>query len=130
MNEVYDYLKKCGTYYLATIDGDQARVRPFGTVCIFKDKLYIQTGKSKDVAKQIANAPKVEICACDGPTWIRVAGTLVEDERIEAQEAMLNDYPSLKRTYQPGDGNTVVYYFKDASASISSFNEETKIYQF
>ncbi|MCD7892089.1 MAG: pyridoxamine 5'-phosphate oxidase family protein [Erysipelotrichaceae bacterium] len=130
MNEVYDYLKKCGTYYLATVENDQPRVRPFGTVCLFENKLYIQTGKSKDVAKQIANSPKVEICACTGPTWIRVAGTLVEDERIEAQEAMLNDYPSLKNTYQAGDGNTVVYYFKEATATLSSFNDEPKVYHF
>ncbi|MCD8028042.1 MAG: pyridoxamine 5'-phosphate oxidase family protein [Erysipelotrichaceae bacterium] len=130
MNEVYDYLKKCGTYYLATVEDDQPRVRPFGTVCIFEEKLYIQTGKSKDVAKQIEKSPKVEICACDGPTWIRLAGTLVEDNRIAAQEAMLDDYPSLKNMYQAGDGNTVVYYFKDATATIASFTDEPKVYKF
>ncbi len=130
MNEVYDYLKKCGTYYLATVEDDQPRVRPFGTVCLFEDKLYIQTGKSKDVAKQIEKSPKVEICACNGPTWIRLTGTLVEDDRIVAQEAMLNDYPSLKNAYQAGDGNTVVYYFKDATATIASFTDEPKVYKF
>lgn len=123
MKRVYDYLKEAGTYYLATIDGDQSRVRPFGTVNIFEDKLYIQTGKGKSVAKQIANNPKVEICAMKGDEWIRVAATLVEDDRVEAQESMLNSYPSLRAMYKTGsDGNTIVYYLKDAVATISSFS--------
>lgn len=123
MKRVYDFLKEAGTYYLATIDGDQSRVRPFGTVNIFEDKLYIQTGKGKSVAKQIANNPKVEICAMKGDEWIRVAATLVEDDRVEAQESMLNSYPSLRAMYKTGsDGNTIVYYLKDAVATISSFS--------
>lgn len=123
MNTVYDFLKKAGTYYLATIDGDQPRVRPFGTVNIFEGKLYIQTGKVKDVAKQIAANPKVEISAFMEGKWIRVAGELVEDDRIEAQKSMLDAYPELGGMYKAGDGNTVVYYFKDAVATISSFTE-------
>ena len=123
MKLVYDFLKEVGTYYLATMDGDQSRVRPFGTVNIFEDKLYIQTGKGKSVAKQIANNPKVEICAMKGDEWIRVAATLVEDDRVEAQESMLNSYPSLRAMYKTGsDGNTIVYYLKDAVATISSFS--------
>ena len=123
MNTVYDFLKKAGTYYLATVDGDQPRVRPFGTVNIFEGKLYIQTGKVKDVAKQIAANPKVEISAFMEGKWIRVAGELVEDDRIEAQKSMLEAYPELCGMYKAGDGNTVVYYFKDAVATISSFTE-------
>ncbi|MBR1906120.1 MAG: pyridoxamine 5'-phosphate oxidase family protein [Clostridiales bacterium] len=123
MNTVYDFLKKAGTYYLATVDGDQPRVRPFGTVNIFEGKLYIQTGKVKDVAKQIAANPKVEISAFMEGKWIRVAGELVEDDRIEAQKSMLDAYPELGGMYKAGDGNTVVYYFKDAVATISSFTE-------
>lgn len=123
MNAVYDFLKKAGTYYLATVDGDQPRVRPFGTVNIFEGKLYIQTGKVKDVAKQIAANPKVEISAFMEGKWIRVAGELVEDDRIEAQKSMLDAYPELGGMYKAGDGNTVVYYFKDAVATISSFTE-------
>ena len=123
MKRVYDFLKEAGTYYLATMDGDQPRVRPFGTVNIFEDKLYIQTGKGKSVAKQIAANPKVEICAMKGDEWIRVAATLVEDYRVEAQESMLNSYPSLRAMYKAGsDGNTIVYYLKDAVATISSFS--------
>ena len=123
MKLVYDFLKEAGTYYLATMDGDQPRVRPFGTVNIFEDKLYIQTGKGKAVAKQIAAKPKVEICAMKGDEWIRVAATLVEDDRVEAQESMLNSYPSLRAMYKTGsDGNTIVYYLKDAVATISSFS--------
>ena len=115
MKRVYDFLKEAGTYYLATMDGDQPRVRPFGTINVFEGKLYIQTGKGKAVAKQIAANPKVEICAMKGDEWIRVAATLVEDDRVEAQESMLNSYPSLRAMYKTGsDGNTIVYYLKDA----------------
>jgi uncharacterized pyridoxamine 5'-phosphate oxidase family protein len=123
MNTVNDFLKKAGVYYLATVEGDQPRVRPFGTVNVFEGKLYIQSGKKKAVAKQIEANPKVELSAFVDGKWIRVAGELVEDDRIEAQKAMLDAYPELAGMYQPGDGNTVVYYFKDAVATISSFTE-------
>ena len=96
MQRVVDFLKKAETYYLATVDGDQPRVRPFGTVNVFEGKLYIQTGKSKDVSKQIHANPKVEICAFKDGEWLRVAGTLVEDDRREARVAMLDAYPSLQ----------------------------------
>ena len=121
MKRVYDFLKKAETYYLATVEEDQPRVRPFGTILIFEDKLYIQTGKIKPVSKQIEANPKVEICAFCGGEWIRVAGKLVEDDRVEARQAMLDAYPSLQAMYKADDGNTVVYYFKDATATISSF---------
>ena len=121
MKEVYEFLKKCGTYYLATIDGDQARVRPFGTVNLFEDKLYIQTGLVKPVAKQMAANPKVELCAMTEGKWIRLAGEAVLDDRIEAQESMLDAYPNLKGMYKAGDGNTAVYYLKNATAQICSF---------
>lgn len=90
IQEVYDFLKTCRTYYLATVDGDQARVRPFGTVDIFDGRLTIQTGRSKDVAKQMLANPKVELCAFDGDRWLRVAASAVEDPRLEAQEHMLD----------------------------------------
>ena len=123
MNRVYEFLKAAGTYYLATVDGDQPRVRPFGTIHIFEGKLYIQTGKSKNVAKQINAHPTAELCAMKGDEWIRVTGTLVLDDRIEAQESMLDEYPSLRAMYTTGpNGNTAVYYFKDATATISSFS--------
>ena len=125
MEHVYAFLKASGTYYLATVERNQPRVRPFGTIHMFEGKLYIQTGKGKNVAKQIAANPKVELCAMKGDEWIRVAGTLVLDNRTEAQESMLNDYPSLRAMYTTGpNGNTAVYYFKDATATISSFSHE------
>lgn len=131
MEEVFKFLKEAGTYYIATVDGDQPRVRPFGTAHIFEDKLYIQTGKSKDVAKQIAANPKAEICAMKGGKWIRVACTLVLDERLEAQESMLEAYPSLQKMYTAGpDGNTAVYYLKDVTATISSFTNEPEVIKF
>ena len=123
MEKVYEFIKACRIYYLATIDGDQARVRPFGTIDMFEGKLYIQTGKVKDVSKQIHANPKVEISCFNGEKWLRLAGTLVEDERIEAKEHMLDSYPDLKAMYSADDGNTEVFYFKDAKATFSSFTE-------
>ena len=130
MNTVNDFLKQAGVYYLATVEGDQPRVRPFGTVNIFEGKLYIQTGKVKPVAKQIAANPKVEISAFKDGKWIRVAGELVLDDRIEAQQSMLDAYPELGGMYKAGDGNTAVYYFKDAVATISSFTEAPVVIKF
>jgi len=121
IKEVYEYLKKCGTYYLATVEGDQPRVRPFGTVDIFEGKLYIQTGKVKAVSRQIQTNPKVELCACAGDTWLRVAGRLVRDDRVEAKKHMLDNYPELWAMYSPEDDNTEVLYFEDATATFYSF---------
>jgi uncharacterized pyridoxamine 5'-phosphate oxidase family protein len=122
MQKVYDFLKKAGTYYLATVEGKQPRVRPFGTVDEFEGKLYIQTGKVKNVAKQIAADPLVEICAVnDKGEWLRVSCSLVEDARREARKHMLDAYPSLRKMYAEDDGNTAVYFMKDAAAVFSSF---------
>ena len=129
IDEVCEFLKNVGTYYLATTDGDQPRVRPFGTAHIFEGKLYIQSGKSKEVAKQIEANPRFEICGFKGQ-WIRVSGKLVEDPRIEAQESMLEAYPILKKMYAAGDGNTVVYYIEDGEATFSSFTEPPRTITF
>jgi uncharacterized pyridoxamine 5'-phosphate oxidase family protein len=130
MQEVYDFLKKCGTYYLATVEGDQPRVRPFGTINIFDGKLYIQTGKVKAVSKQMAANPKIEICAFDGTQWIRIEATAVEDDRREAKESMLEAYPNLKAMYSPDDSNTQTLYLKDVTATISSYSGEPKVIKF
>lgn len=124
MNRVYEFLKNANTYYLATVEGDQPRVRPFGTVDIFEGKLYIQTGKSKSVSKQIQANPKVEICAIHNGKWIRVTGTLIRDNRREAKAHMLANYPDLQSMYSADDDNTEVLYFKDTAAFIASFTEE------
>ena len=121
MQRVCDFLKKTGFYFLATVDGDQPQVRPFGTAEIIDGKLYIQTGHVKPVAKQIAANPKVAICAYDGKEWLRVNATLVEDPRVEVKKAMLDAYPNLRAMYNENDGNTAVYYLQDAKATISSF---------
>ena len=127
MNEVYEFLKTCGVYYLATVEGDQPRVRPFGTYDLFEGKLYIQTGKVKAVAKQMKANPKVEISAMspDGK-WIRITAEAVLDDNVAAQEHMLDAYPSLRAQYTPGDGNTEVYYLKNATAVICSFTDAPK----
>ena len=130
IQEVYDFLKKCRTYYLATADGDQAHVRPFGTVDIFDGRLTIQTGRSKDVAKQMMANPKVELCAFDGDRWLRVAASAVEDPRLEAQEHMLDAYPHLKARYQPGDGNTIIFALEQVTATFSSFTEPSRTLRF
>ena len=130
MQEVYEFLKACGTYYLATVEGDQPRVRPFGTIDIFEDKLYIQTGKVKDVSKEMQANPKVEICAFDGQKWIRVAGEVVRDDRVEPKKHMLDSYPNLQALYRANDDNTEVLYLKNATATIYSFTEEPKVIKF
>ena len=127
MKRVYDFLKAADTYYLATVEGDQPRVRPFGTVNIYEGKLYIQTGKVKPVSKQIAANPKVEICAYKDGSWLRVAGELVEDDRVEARKAMLDAYPNLRSMYDENDSNTQVLYFKDAVATFSSFTSPAEV---
>ncbi len=130
MNEVYEFLKKCGVYYLATAEGDQPHVRPFGTVDLFEGKLYIQTGKVKPVANQMKANPKVEISGMADGRWIRVTAEAVLDEQIEAQKHMLDAYPSLQAMYQPGDGNTEVYYLQNVTAQICSFTEPAKEFHF
>jgi uncharacterized pyridoxamine 5'-phosphate oxidase family protein len=130
MQEVYEFLKSCGVYYLATIDGDKPRVRPFGTAEIFEDKLYIQTGKKKDVSRQIQANPNVEICAFKDGKWIRIEGKLVRDDRVEAKKDMLDKNPNLRGMYNENDDNTEVLYFENAKATISSFTEEPKIIEF
>ena len=121
MEKVEKFLKDAGVYYLATVDGDQPRVRPFGTAHIFEGKLYIQTGKVKDVSKQLHANPKAEICAFKEGQWLRVAGELIEDDRVEARQSMLDAYPSLQAMYAADDGNTEVFYFKNATATFNSF---------
>lgn len=130
MEQVCEFLKKANTYFLATTEGEQPRVRPFGTAHIFEGKLYIQTGKVKPVSKQLVSNPKVEICAfCDG-RWLRVAGELIEDDRVEARKSMLDAYSNLRAMYDENDGNTQVFYFKNAVATFSSFTEEPKTVTF
>ena len=121
MERVCNFLKDAGTYYLATVEGDQPRVRPFGTAHIFEGRLYIQTGKVKPVSKQLMANPKAEICAFHNGTWVRVAGELVEDDRVEARKSMLDAYRSLRKMYDENDGNTQVFYFQNATATFASF---------
>ena len=130
MQEVCTFLKEAGVYFLATCEGDQPRVRPFGTAHIFEGKLYIQTGKSKEVSKQIQADPKVEICAFMAGKWLRVAGTLVRDDRVEAKASLLDAYPTLKGMYSAEDDNTEVLYFKNATATFSSFTEAPRTVNF
>ena len=130
MNEVYEFLKAAKTYYLATVEGDQPRVRPFGTVDIFEDKLYIQTGKNKDCSKQIQANPKAEICCFNGQQWLRVAGKLVRDDRREAKKDMLDKFPNLRYRYSEDDDNSEVLYFEDAEATFSSFTAAPRTVKF
>lgn len=130
MKEVYEFLKKCGAYYIATVDGDQPRVRPFGTAHVFEDKLYIQTGKSKNVSKQISKNPKIEICCFSEGTWLRLEAVAVDDGRVEAKQAMLDAYPNLKDRYSADDENTQVLYLKEATGTFYSFTGEPKEIKF
>ena len=130
MERVVNFLKDAEVYYLATVDGDQPRVRPFGTAHIFEGRLYIQTGKVKDVSKQLMANPKAEICAFKNGEWIRVAGELIEDDRVVARPSMLDAYPSLQNMYAADDGNTQVFYFRNATATISAFTHEPEVIRF
>ena len=130
MERVYNFLKEAGVYYLATVEGDQPRVRPFGTAHIFEDKLYIQTGKVKPCSKQIMANPKVEISAFHNGAWVRIAGELAEDDRVEAKKSMLDAYPNLRSMYDEKDGNTQVFYFEDAIATFSSFTAAPETVKF
>ena len=121
MQRVCDFLKKAGVYYLATVEEDQPRVRPFGTAHIFEGKLYIQTGKVKPCARQLLANPRAELCAFHKGTWVRIACELVEDDRVEARKSMLDAYPNLRGMYHEDDGNTLVLYMKNATATFSSF---------
>ena len=130
MERVWKFLKEAGVYYLATMEGDQPRVRPFGTAHIFEGKLYIQTGKVKPVSKQLLDNPKAELCAFHNGQWLRLAGELVEDDRVEAKKSMLDAYPNLRGMYDENDGNTQVLYFKDATATFSSFTAAPEVIRF
>ena len=130
MDEVFEFLKECGVYYLATVDGDKPKVRPFGTAEIFENHLYIQTGKSKEVFKQIEKNNNVEICAFKDGRWIRIEGKLVADDRIEAKKDMLDKNPDLRSMYNENDDNTIVLYFESGRATISSFTDAPRVVEF
>ncbi len=130
MQEVYEFLKKAGNYYLATVDGNKPRVRPFGTANIFEGKLYIQTGKRKAVSRQMAANPNIEICTMNEGRWIRIEAQVVNDDRIEAKESMLEAHPELRGMYSASDDNMQVLYLKNAVATIASFTEEPKVIRF
>ena len=128
--EVFDFMKQQKTYYLATVEDDQPRVRPFGTVEIFEENLYIQTGRKKNVSHQMEQNGKIELCTFDGEKWLRLSATAIADDRIEAQKHMLDAYPSLQKMYQPGDGNTVVYKLVDVTATFYSFGSDPREIRF
>ena len=130
MQRVCDFLKDAGVYYLATVEGDQPRVRPFGTAHIFEGKLYIQTGHVKPCAQQLMANPKAELCAFHKGTWLRIACDLIEDDRVEARKSMLDAYPNLRRMYDENDGNTMVLYMKNATATFSSFTAAPEVVTF
>ena len=130
MKRVLEFLKKADVYYLATVEGDQPRVRPFGTVNEFEGKLYIQTGKIKPTSHQLAINPKAEICAFGEGEWIRAACKLVEDDRFEAKKAMLDAYPNLRGMYDENDGNTQVFYMQDAIATFCAFGKAPEVIEF
>lgn len=130
MKETYEFLKKCNVFYLATIDKDKPRVRPFGAINIFEDKIYLQTGKRKNVSKQIQLNNNVEICGFINGEWIRIETKLIRDDRLEAKESMLNNNPELKSMYDAKDDNTEVLYLTNSISTIYSFTKEPIVYKF
>ena len=130
MQRIYDFLKKTKTYFLATVEDDQPHVRPFGTIELIDGKLCFQTGKNKSVSRQIHADPKIEICAFDGSTWLRVKAIAVEDPRVSSQEKMLEAYPELRALYAPGDGNTEIFKLETGAATFCSFTEAPVVVTF
>lgn len=130
MQSVYDFLKQAKTYYLATVEGSRPHVRPFGTIALFEGKLYILTGRKKECSKQMHINPQVEICALLDRKWLRISATAISDTNIDAERHMLAAYPELSRMYKVGDGNTEVFYLKNATATFYSFVEEPKVIKF
>ena len=130
MEKICKFLKEAGVYYLATVEGDHPRVRPFGTALLYEGKLYIQTGKVKPVSKQLAANPKAEICAFKDGVWLRIAGELVNDDRVEVKKAMLDEYSNLRGMYDEHDDNTQVLYFKNGVATFSSFTAPAEVVEF
>lgn len=130
MEKICKFLKEAGVYYLATVEGNQPRVRPFGTALLYEGKLYIQTGKVKPVSKQLAANPKAEICAFKDGVWLRIAGELVNDDRVEVKKAMLDEYSNLRGMYDEHDDNTQVLYFKNGMATFSSFTAPAEVVEF
>ncbi len=124
MDQVFEFLKEAKTFYLATVEEDQPRVRPFGAVALYEGKVYIQTGKVKNVSKQLHANPKAEICAFSKGKWLRVSGKLIPDESIEAKKYMLDENPGLRRMYDENDDNTEVLYFEDMEAILYSFTSD------
>ena len=130
MKEVLEYLKSCGTFYLATSEDGQAHVRPFGAVCEFEGKLYIVTNNQKKVYQQMKKNGKVEICGMHKGTWIRVEGTVKEDTRREARVAMMNDNTAaLSSMYTVDDNLMTVFYFEQGTATIYSFTAEPQVFE-
>ncbi len=130
MNEVYELLKKAGTYFLGTCEDGQPRVRPFGTIHLYRDRLYFQTGKSKAVSRQLHANPRFELCAMVGGDWLRVEGSAVLDNDRDARVSMLEAYPALQSMYSPDDGNTEVWYMRNVTATLYSFTEPPKTWKF
>ena len=129
LKKVLEFLDSTQTYYLATMDNDQPRVRPFGTALVYNDKLYIQTGKIKQVSKQLAKNPKAEICAFKDGKWVRISGELVEDDTREVKTMMLEKMPVLRGMYNEDDGNMQMLYFKKATVTFSSFTEAPETFE-
>ena len=130
MQEVLDFLKKAGTYYLATVDEGQPRVRPFGTIHLYDGKLYFLTGRSKSVSRQLHASPRLELCAFLDGQWLRVEASAAVDDRREAKLSMLEAYPSLQALYSPDDGNTDVWFLRNCTATLSSFTEPPEVVKF
>ncbi len=130
IEKVYYFLNDAGSYYLATVDGVRPRVRPFGTILLADGKLYIQTGKVKEVSRQIQANPFVEICAYMNGTWLRIAAELFEEDSKEIKTAMLEKMPSLKAMYSAEDDNMQMFCISNATATFSSFTAEPEVITF
>lgn len=130
METIYNFLKNARVYYLATTDGVQPRVRPFGTINLFEGKLYIMTDKKKAVSRQLHQNPKIEISAYYRDRWLRLEASVVEDGRREPKESMLEKYPQLTPLFPPDSDDTELWFLRNAAAGIYELGKDPEIHHF
>ena len=130
MQKIYKFLKDARIYYLATSDGVQPRVRPFGTINLYDGRLYILTSKKKSVSQQLHQNPKIEISAYLHPRWLRLEASVVEDNGFDARMSMLNAYPELSEVFPYDDENNELWFLRNVSAGIYEYGKDTEFHKF
>ena len=118
LQKTLNFLQKCGTFYVATTDGNQPRVRPFGLVIEHENKLWFGTANTKEVYRQLMANPRIEISATS-PTmeWVRLSGQAVFESNAEVKRKAFELLPMLANIYQGSEDPVFeVFYLAEAEA--------------